>query len=53
MTENEARARINLALSLLNHRRPSGDVIDLAVMALRGATVGELAKVDGDMRGAA
>lgn len=39
-------ARVNLALSLLNHRSPSEHTVDLAIRALQGATVEELMTIE-------
>lgn len=40
------RARVNLALSLLNHREASDHTIDMAIRALHGATLEELIAVE-------
>lgn len=38
----ESRGRVNLALSILNHREPTAETCEAAIAALRGATVGDL-----------
>lgn len=43
MTEEEARARINLALSLLNQRPADEHTVHIAGMALRGYRVADIA----------
>lgn len=43
-TEPDWTARVRLAQSILNQRDPDEEAADIAVMALRGATVADLVK---------
>lgn len=46
LTEAQMHSRINLALSLINWRRPSLRVLELVHLALLGATVGDLMELE-------
>lgn len=46
MHDHEVRARINLALSLLNHRPADEHTIAVAKMALAGASIEDIANFE-------
>lgn len=45
-TERELQARNNLALSLINQRKPSLHVLEMVRLALLGATVQDLVDIE-------
>lgn len=49
LTRKELLSRNRLALSLLNHREPSKELIDQVRLALEGASVQDFLDLDSDL----